>query len=183
MKKITTTFKGLFIINGIRYDDNRGYFRETFKEKIFKKLNLKFWCMSKSKKGVLRGLHLQLKFTQDKFISVIKGRILDVVVDLRPKSITFGKHYKVELSEKNCKSLFIPAGFAHGFYALDKENIIFYGNSNYRSKNSETGLLWNDKDLKIRWPKGKKIISKKDKFNNTFFEFKKKFILKKNKTT
>ena len=183
MKIINTNFKDLKVVEGQKFLDNRGYFREINKEKLFRKTDFIFWCMSKSKKYVLRGLHLQVNKEQDKFISVIKGRILDVVVDLRPKSITFGKHYKVELSEKNCKSLFIPAGFAHGFYALDKENIIFYGNSNYRSKNSETGLLWNDKDLKIRWPKGKKIISKKDKFNTTFFEFKKKFIFKKNKTT
>jgi len=178
MKKTSTKIKGLLIVHGIRFNDNRGYFREIFKEKILKQLNLKFWCMSKSKRGVLRGLHLQLKFTQDKFISVIKGRITDVVVDLRPKSLTFGKHYKIELSEKNCKSLFIPAGFAHGFYALEKENIIFYGNSNYRSKNSETGLLWNDKDLKIKWPRGKKIISKKDMSNLTFSDFKKKIKFK-----
>ena len=129
--------------------------------------------MSKSKKGVLRGLHLQLRSLQDKFVSVLKGRIIDVVVDLRPESSTFGKHKKIELSEQNCKSIFIPAGFAHGFYCRDKENTIFYGNSNYRSKNSEVGLQWNDKDLKIKWPKGKKIISEKDKKNLTFFEFKK----------
>tara|TARA_B110000444_G_C18502275_1_gene438424 strand:- start:113 stop:643 length:531 start_codon:yes stop_codon:yes gene_type:complete len=173
MKKIHTKFKGLIIIQGMKFNDSRGYFREINKKKLVKKIDLKFWCMSKSKKNVLRGLHLQLKNAQDKYISVVKGRIIDVVLDLRPKSSTFGKHFKIELSEKNCKSLFIPAGFAHGFYSLDKENIIFYGNSNYRSKNSETGILWNDNDLKIKWPEGKKIISKKDTQNMTFEYFKK----------
>ena len=173
MKKISTGIKGLIIVQGLKFNDYRGYFREIHKKKIFKKIDLKFWCMSKSKKGVLRGLHLQLRSSQYKFISVLKGRIIDVVVDLRPESSTFGKHKKIELSEQNCKSIFIPAGFAHGFYCRDKENTVFYGNSNYRSKNSEVGLQWNDKDLKIKWPKGKKIISKKDKQNLTFFEFKK----------
>ena len=176
MKKTSTKIKGLFIVHGIRFNDNRGYFREIFKEKILKQLNLKFWCMSKSKRGVLRGLHLQLKSTQAKFISVIKGRITDVVVDLRPKSLTFGKHYKIELSEKNCKSLFIPKGFAHGFLALDSENIIFYGNSKYRSKKNEVGIIWNDKDLSINWPKKKLLISSKDKKNISFKDFKTRYL-------
>ena len=178
MKKNSTSIKGLIIIEGIKFNDNRGHFREIYKKKIFKKMDIKFWCMSKSKKGVLRGLHLQLKSVQDKFISVVKGKIIDVVLDLRPGSSTFGKHYKTELSEQNCKSLFVPAGFAHGFYCIDNENIIFYGCSNYRSENNEVGLLWNDKDLKIKWPKGKKIISKKDNQNLTFVEFKKKIKFK-----
>ena len=96
---------------------------------------------------------------------------MDVVVDLRKKSKTFKKHFKIILSEENCKSLFIPKGFAHGFLALDKENIIVYGNTNYRSKNDEQGILWNDKNLSIRWPKRKFIISQKDKNNLTLNEF------------
>ena len=174
MKKIHTKFKGLFVIKGLKFNDSRGHFREIYKTQTVNKINLKFWCMSTSKKNVLRGLHLQLRNSQDKYISVIKGRIIDVVLDLRPHSSTFGKHFKIELSEKNCKTFFIPAGFAHGFYCLSKENIIFYGNSNYRSKESEIGILWNDKDLKIKWPKGKKIISKKDCQNISFADFKKK---------
>ena len=130
--------------------------------------------MSKSKKNVLRGMHLQTKNQQEKFITVVKGKILDVVVDLRIKSKTFGKHFKILLSEKNCKSILIPKGFAHGFLALDKENIIVYGNSNYRSKKSELGIIWNDQDLNVKWPKKKFIISKKDKKNISL----KKFITK-----
>ena len=163
MKIAKTKFKGLLLIEGIRFFDTRGYFREIFKNKNFPKKNFVFWCMSKSKKNVLRGLHLQKKDQQEKFISVVKGKILDVAVDLRKKSKTFGKHYKTILSEKNCNSVFIPKGFAHGFLCLEKENIIVYGNSKYRSKNNEVGLLWNDKDLKIKWPKKKLIISSKDK--------------------
>ena len=120
-------------------------------------------------------MHLQTKKTQTKFISVVKGKILDVVIDCRVKSKNFGKHYKTVLSEKNCKSLLIPAGFAHGFLALDKENIIFYGNDKYRSANHEITINWNDKNLNIKWPLGKKIISNKDKSGISFKKFAKKF--------
>ena len=174
MKLVKTKFKDLIIFEGIQYKDNRGFFRELMKQKYFLKKKMIFWCMSKSKKNVLRGMHLQTKNQQEKFITVVKGKILDVVVDLRIKSKTFGKHFKILLSEKNCKSILIPKGFAHGFLALDKENIIVYGNSNYRSKKSELGIIWNDKDLNIKWPKKKFIISKKDKKNISL----KKFITK-----
>ena len=108
-------------------------------------------------------MHIQTKKTQAKIVSVVKGKILDVVIDCRPKSKSFGKHFKIILSEKNCKSLLIPAGFAHGFLALGKENIVFYGNDNYRSANNEATISWNDPIIKINWPSGKKIISNKDK--------------------
>jgi dTDP-4-dehydrorhamnose 3,5-epimerase len=173
IKISNTTFKDLKIINGIKFDDNRGHFREIHSEKLFKRNKLIFWCMSKSNKGVLRGIHMQTKFTQTKIISVLKGEIFDVVIDCRKKSKTFGKHYTIVLSDKNCKSLFIPSGFAHGFMALKKENIIVYGNSNYRSSNSEVSISWNDPTIKIKWPKGKKIISKKDKQGKFFVDLKK----------
>ena len=124
--------------------------------------------MSKSKKNVLRGLHLQTKNSQEKFVSVIKGKILDVIVDLRKKSKTFGKHYKIILSEKNCKSIYIPPGFIHGFLGLDNENIVIYSCTNYRDKNSEVGINWNDKDLKINWNIKSPILSQKDKKNLKF---------------
>ena len=161
MKYQKTKFKDLKIYNGIKFDDSRGYFREIYKDNFLKK-KLIFWCMSKSKKNVLRGMHLQTKNPQAKFISVVKGKILDVVVDCRKKSKTYGKHFKIILSDQNCKSLYIPAGFAHGFLTLSKENIVFYGNSNYRSANHELTIKWNDSKLNINWPKCKKIISKKD---------------------
>ena len=174
MKVLNTKFNGLKIIEGIKHDDSRGYFREIFLEKLFKKKKFIFWCMSNSKRNVLRGMHLQTEKTQTKFISVVKGKILDVVIDCRLKSKNFGKHYKIILSEKNCKSLLIPSGFAHGFLALDKENIVFYGNDNYRSANNEVTISWKDPSVNIKWPSGKKIISNKDKFGISFKEFLKK---------
>tara|TARA_B100001123_G_C15249361_1_gene1002210 strand:- start:864 stop:1394 length:531 start_codon:yes stop_codon:yes gene_type:complete len=175
MKILNTKFKGLKIIKGINHYDSRGYFRETFKNNLFKNKKFIFWCMSKSKKNVLRGLHLQTKLQQDKFISVVKGEIFDIVVDLRKNSRTYGKKYSTILSAKNSTSLFIPAGFAHGFCGLENENLVFYGCTNYRSKRNEVGILWNDKILNIKWPIKKPIISYKDRKNITFREFKKKF--------
>ena len=165
MKILNTKFKGLKVIEGLSHYDSRGCFRETFKNKLFKKKKFIFWCMSKSKKNVVRRLHIQKKIQQDKFVSTIKGKIFDVVLDLRKNSKTYGKHFTIILSDKNSKSLLIPAGFAHGFCGLEKENIVFYGCTNYRSKKNELGILWNDKDLKIIWPVKKPIISKKDKGN------------------
>ena len=130
--------------------------------------------VSKSKKNVIRGLHFQSKKTQDKFISVVKGRILDVVVDLRKKSKTFGKHYKIILSEKKARYLFVPKGFAHGFLALDKENIVLYSCSNYRSPKYERIIKWNDKDLKIKWGIKKPILSQRDQNAQSFADFFKK---------
>ena len=124
------------------------------------------------KKNVLRGLHLQKKFQQDKFVSVVKGKIFDVVLDLRKKSNTYGKYHSIILSDKNSTSLFIPAGFAHGYCCLENENIVLYGLTNYRSKKNELGILWNDKTLKIKWPTKKPIISSKDKNNITFEKYK-----------
>ena len=168
MKILNTRFHGLKTIEGIKFDDSRGYFREIFLKNLFKDNKFVVWRMSKSKKNVLRGMHLQTKKSQAKFISVVKGKILDVVIDCRPKSKSFGKHFKTILSEKNCKSLLIPAGFAHGFLTLDKENIVFYGNDNYRSANNEATVSWNDPIIKINWPSEKKIISNKDKSGTSF---------------
>ena len=111
---------------------------------------------------------MQTKKMQGKYLSVLKGRILDVVVDCRKKSKTFGKNYKIILSEKNATSIYIPPGFAHGFLTLDKENIVLYSCTNYRNKESETTIAWDDKDLKIKWPIKKPIISKKDLSNSYF---------------
>jgi dTDP-4-dehydrorhamnose 3,5-epimerase len=128
--------------------------------------------MSYSKKNVIRGLHLQKKKSQGKFISVIKGEIFDVAVDLRNNSKTFGKYYGCILSEKNSKSIFIPPGFAHGFQALEKENHIIYSCTQYRHSDSEIAIKYNDKDLNIKWPSNKIIVSEKDKKAMSFQEFK-----------
>ena len=169
MKIIKTKLKDLFILKGKIFYDQRGFLREAYKKKIIKK-NLIFAIISKSKKNVLRGLHMQKKSPQDKYILVLKGKILDVVVDARKNSKTYGKHYKLILSEKNGKSFFIPKGFLHGFLGLEKENIVLYGCTNYRNKKSEITVNWNDEKLKIKWPLKKPILSKKDKKGIKFSE-------------
>ena len=171
MKILNTPLNGLKIIKSMNHYDNRGYFREIFKKKFIKRKSFIFWGMSKSKKNVIRGLHIQRKIKQALFVSVIKGKIFDVAVDLRKKSKTYGKYKQTILSDKNATSVFIPSGFAHGFCGLEKENIVLYGISNYRSAKYETGILWNDKNLKIRWPIKKPTISRKDKNNITFKKF------------
>ncbi len=165
-------FKDLVIINNTSFKDKRGYFKELLKEKKLKK-RFPFLVMSFSKKNVIRGLHLQKKNSQGKFISVIKGKIFDVVVDLRKNSKTYGKYLSTILSEKNSKSIFIPPGFAHGFCALSKENYVVYSCTKYRDEKSEIGIKFNDQDLKINWPIKKPIISTKDKNNISLREFKK----------
>ena len=170
MKISKTKFKDLFVFKSKNFYDNRGYFREVLIEKLIKK-RFKFIVVSKSKRNVLRGLHMQTKFQQGKFISVVKGKILDVAVDCRKKSKTFGKHFKIIISENNSKSIYVPPGFIHGFLGLDKENIVVYSCTEYRHKNSEIGVLWNDKNLKIKWKIKKPILSKKDKNGINFNDF------------
>ena len=165
-----THFKDLIILENISFKDSRGYFKELLKERDLKKKFL-FTVMSFSKKNVIRGLHLQTKESQGKFVSVLKGKIFDVAVDLRKNSKTFGKHFKSILSEKNNKSIYIPPGFAHGFFTLTKENYIFYSCTKYRSKKSEMTINWNDKNLKIKWPSLKPILSNKDIHGLSLKEF------------
>ena len=169
-----TKFKNLLIIKNKYIKDKRGYFKEIIREKNINK-KFPFLVMSFSKKNVIRGLHIQTKNLQGKFISVIKGKIFDVAVDLRKNSKTFGKYYSCVLSEKNTKSIYIPPGFAHGFCGLDKENYIIYNCTKYRNARSEESIKYNDKELKIIWPIKKPILSKKDKNNMSFYEFKSKF--------
>ena len=171
MKIISTKFKDLKLISSPIHIDKRGCFKEIFKTKFFKNTKFVFSCLSSSKKGVLRGLHLQTKFGQGKYLSVVKGEIIDVAVDLRKNSKSFGKYFKINLSDNNGTSLYIPPGFAHGFIGLKKENIIYYHCTNYRSKKYELGIIWNDKDINIKWPKMNPILSEKDKNNITFKEY------------
>ena len=169
MKIIKTKFKDLLIIKSKIFYDNRGYFREISLEKLIKK-RLIFTILSKSKKNVLRGMHLQRKNSQGKYISVLKGEIFDVAVDCRKNSKTFGKHFKITLNDKKNVSIYIPPGFAHGFVGLKKENIVLYSCTNYRNKKSEIGITWDDPDLNINWPIKKPTLSSKDKLNK-FFNF------------
>ena len=158
---IKTRFKDLFLIQNISFKDKRGYFKEIIREEKIKR-KFPFLVMSFSKRNVIRGLHLQKIKSQGKFVSVIKGKIFDVAVDLRKNSKTFGEYFKCTLSEKNSKSIFIPPGFAHGFQALEKENYIIYSCTEYRHSQSEKVIQFNDKELNIKWPSKKKIISEKD---------------------
>ena len=174
MKIIKTKFKDLLIYKKETFKDKRGYFRELYLQKHFRE-KFPFDVMSMSKKNVIRGLHLQRKKPQAKLITVLKGRIFDVCVDCRINSKTFGKYFSITMSEKENISLLIPKGFAHGFCALSKEVILHYKCSNYRDKKSETGILWNDKNINIKWPIKKPIISDKDRKNISFKIFSKKF--------
>jgi dTDP-4-dehydrorhamnose 3,5-epimerase len=171
---IKTKFKDLLIVKQKENKDNRGGLRETFNNKILKKKFIFEYCTT-SRKNVLRGFHFQTKFKQSKYVNVVKGKILDVVIDLRRKSKTFGKTFKIILSKKNALGLYIPAGFAHAYYSYDKENIIYYKLDNYYAPRYESGIVYNDKNLDIKWPKKKMKISKKDKNLLTLEEFKFKF--------
>jgi len=170
MKIIKTNIKDLILLETNVYKDNRGFFKEVEKNKILKK-KFVFDCFSYSKKNTLRGLHLQTKKSQAKIITVVQGKILDVVVDLRKKSKTFGKFFSIEISQDSNFSLFIPENFAHGFLCLSKNCAVYYKCTNYRDKKSETTIKWNDESLNIKWPISKPILSKKDKMGLSFNEF------------
>ena len=172
---LKTKFKDLLVFKNKSFKDKRGYFKELIKENHIKK-KLPFTVMSYSKKNVIRGLHIQTKKSQGKFISILKGKVYDVALDLRKNSKTFGKLFTCILSEKNSKSIYIPPGFAHGFCGLDKENYIIYSCTQYRNAKSEKAIKYNDKKLNIKWPTKKPIVSKKDQNAITFIEFKKKYL-------
>ena len=152
------TIPDILLIEPIIHNDERGYFVETFKQKLLDEAlgyQVNFIQDNESKstsKGMLRGLHYQLPpYTQNKLVRVIKGEVLDVVVDIRRNSPTFGKHISVKLSEKNKKQLFIPVGFAHGFIVLSEEAIFAYKVDAYYSSEHEKGIAYNDKDINIDW--------------------------------
>ena len=168
-----TQFKDLLVVKQSNNIDKRGSLRETYNKKILKKKFIFDYCTI-SKRNVLRGFHFQTKFTQSKYVNVIKGKILDVVIDLRKNSKTFGKTFKIILSAENALSLYVPKGFAHAYYSYEKENIIYYKLDDFYAPKYEYGIVYNDKSLKIKWPK-KIITSEKDKKLLTFNEFKKQF--------
>ena len=170
-----TNFKDLFLLKNHPYKDKRGYFKELIKENKIK-LKFPFFVMSYSKQNVIRGLHIQTKNSQGKLVTVIKGKIFDIALDLRKNSKTFGKYFKCILSESNSNSIFIPPGFAHGFQALEKNNYIIYSCTKYRDNKSEVAIKFNDDQLKIKWPIKKHILSKKDKNAISFLNYKKKYL-------
>lgn len=171
MKLIKTKFKdGPKILKTNIFRDNRGFLKETFQNKIFKD-KFPFDIMSFSKKNVLRGLHIQTQNSQAKLITVTHGKIFDVAVDLRKNSKSFGKHVSITISQDDEFSFFIPAGFAHGFLCLSKTCTVNYKCTNYRHAKSEKTISWNDKNLNIKWPIKKPILSLKDKKNYSLKEF------------
>lgn len=170
MEVIKTDLEGVVIIEPKLFGDERGYFFESFSQKEFteKVCNTTFVQdnESRSSYGVLRGLHFQLPpFAQSKLVRVIKGKVLDVAVDIRVGSPTFGKHVAVELTDENHKQLFIPRGFAHGFVCLSEDVIFQYKCDNFYSKISEGSVAWNDPQIGIDWgvELSKVILSEKDK--------------------
>ena len=175
MKIINTGFRDLKIIAHKRHSDFRGSLRETYNKKIINWDKFIFEYATISKKNVLRGFHFQYKNQQSKLVIVIKGKILDWVIDLRKNSSTFGKTFSIILSENNCKSLYVPRGFAHAYFSIQKMNLIYYKLSNYYNPKFEDGIYFNDKDINAKWPKTKLIVSKKDKLLGSFQNFKIKY--------
>ena len=177
--KISKTFiKDLLVVEPQLFNDDRGFFYESYSKNnlnssvVFVQVN-----ESKSYRGVIRGLHFQAPpFEQTKLVRCVSGNILDVVVDLRTNSKTFGKYFSIELSSENKKQLFVPRGFAHGFQVLSKEATVNYKVDEYYNPNSDSGIIWNDKDLSIDWDFDiKPILSKKDLKLISFKEFKSPF--------
>jgi len=172
MRILKTKLKDLLIVKSEIFRDKRGFFKEAYKKKIIKK-KLIFDCLSQSKKNTIRGLHFQRTNPQGKFITVVHGEILDVAVDLRKNSKTFGKHFSIRMKDDSDFSIYIPENFAHGFLCLSKTCTLYYKCTNYRHKDSETTLKWNDPDLKINWKIKNPTLSKKDEEGRSFNEIKK----------
>ncbi len=175
-----TEIQGLLIIKPDVFEDQRGYFFESYNEEKFKQLGVDAKFLqdneSKSGKGVLRGLHFQVPpYQQGKLVRVIKGAVLDVAVDLRKSSNTYGKWVSAELSEQNKWMYWIPAGFAHGFLTLEENTVFFYKCTKVYNRESERGIAWNDPDLNIRWGINNPLVSEKDKVAMRFSEFKSPF--------
>lgn len=167
---IKTEIDGVYIIETTVFGDNRGYFMETYNYNEFKDAGLDMTFVqdnqSKSRKGVLRGLHFQKTYTQGKLVRVIKGEVFDVVVDIRKGSKTFGKWVGVTLSEDNNKQFYIPEGFAHGFLVLSDEAEFCYKCTDFYHPEVESGIAWNDEKIGIEWPLegiDEIILSEKDK--------------------
>jgi dTDP-4-dehydrorhamnose 3,5-epimerase len=176
MKIEQTPLQDCFIVHEKVNGDARGYFIETFNQRDFKAatgLDLTFVQdnQSKSSKGVLRGLHMQRGASaQAKLVRVLEGSVLDVVVDLRKDSPSFGKHFSIELTADNHKQFFVPAGFAHGFVVLSESATFFYKVDKFYEPGNEVGIMYNDKDLSIDWqlPESEFILSEKDKTLGSF---------------
>ncbi len=177
MEVIKTDIEGVVIIEPRIFRDDRGYFYESFSQREFEEKVCRTTFVqdnqSKSSYGVLRGLHFQKPpYCQSKLVRCIKGAVLDVAVDLRKGSPTFGKHVAVELTEENHRQLFVPRGFAHGFAVLSEEAVFQYKCDNFYNKESEGAIAWDDPELAIDWriPADKALLSEKDKLNKSIKE-------------
>lgn len=181
-KRVETGIKDLIVIEPIVFGDNRGFFMESYSKKDFSEIGMDIEFVqdnhSKSKKGVLRGLHFQTKHVQGKLVRVTAGSVLDVAVDLRKNSPTFGKYYLVELSADNKKMFYIPPGFAHGFLTLEDNTEFQYKCTDYYAPEFDSGVLWDDSDIEIDWnfekyglSAGEILLSDKDKKQQTLKEF------------
>ena len=180
MEIVKTPIEGLLVIKPKIFTDDRGYFFESWSKVAFEKegLHLNFVQnnQSLSAKDVLRGLHFQNPpFAQGKLVSVIKGAVLDVVVDIRKNSATFGKHFSLVLTGENKTSFWIPPGFAHGFITLEEDTIFSYKCTEVYNKQSEGSIIWNDKYLNIDWGIENPNVSEKDAISNTFAQLQSKF--------
>ncbi len=176
MKIIETSLSGLFIIEPKVFKDERGYFYEAYNQRLFEEKaitdNFVQDNQSLSQKNVIRGLHFQCPpHAQAKLVRVIKGAVLDVVVDIRKNSPTYGKTFSIELTEDNFLMLYIPIGFAHGFATLEDHTIFAYKCSAFYNKSSEDTILWNDPTLNIQWNIKNPVLSEKDKAGKRFDEF------------
>ncbi|MEX2436382.1 MAG: dTDP-4-dehydrorhamnose 3,5-epimerase, partial [Balneolaceae bacterium] len=168
MKFEETPLNNVYLIKPELHRDDRGHFSEVFREQLFKKHGLEYEFVqdniSLSKKGTVRGLHYQLPpSSQAKQVMAVHGSILDVVVDARSHSATFGRHFSTILSSENRHIIFIPTGFAHGFSVLSEEAVVYYKCNDYYNKELERGIRWNDPDLGIDWKVSDPILSGKDK--------------------
>ena len=177
MKFTPLSIEGLILIEPTLYNDSRGFFFESYNQRLFDQNGIKFPFVqdnqSRSRKNVIRGLHFQvMPFEQGKLVSVLKGSVLDVAVDIRKGSSTFGKHISVELNEDNNHILWIPPGFAHGFSVLEDNTVFTYKCTNFYNKACEKGIIFNDSFLNIDWGVKSPIISEKDLQLMTFEEFK-----------
>lgn len=181
-KRVETGIKDLIVIEPTVFGDNRGFFMESYSKKDFAEIGMDVEFVqdnhSKSKKGVLRGLHFQTQHVQGKLVRVTAGAVLDVAVDLRKDSSTFGKHYLVELNADNKKMFYIPPGFAHGFLTLEDNTEFQYKCTDYYAPEFDSGVLWNDSDIAIDWDFEKYglsaeaiLLSDKDKKQQTLQEF------------
>ncbi|USD32701.1 MULTISPECIES: dTDP-4-dehydrorhamnose 3,5-epimerase [Vibrio] len=177
MKVLETNLEGCLLIEPRIFNDNRGHFLETYNYTRYMELaglNINFVQdnQSLSKKGILRGLHFQKSNPQGKLVSVAYGEVFDVAVDMRPKSKTFGEYFSVILDSEKKKQLYVPPGFAHGFYVLSDMAIFNYKCTDYYNPNDEGGIIWNDPCLNINWPNECPEISEKDKLLPKFSNLK-----------